>query len=77
MTEGKVKRFLVKEKLEPYMKILLTGLPTAIAILFGQGVLTWNYTLFGGLIVSLLIFIIVSFFYLTEKRSTGKCFRMG
>lgn len=32
-----------QEKLENYMKIILTGLPTATAFLFGQMVLTWNF----------------------------------
>ena len=33
---------LDKEKLEPYMKIILAGSLPAIAIIFIQWVLTWN-----------------------------------
>jgi len=67
MNKMDVIRSVDKEKLESYMKIILTGLPTAMALLFGQWVLTWNYWLLGGLIISLIVFLIVSYFYLIKK----------
>jgi len=62
-----ISRNLDSERVANYLKIILTGIPTAMALLFGQWVLTWNNWLLTGLIFSIVIFLIVSYFYLWKK----------
>ena len=58
---------LDSERVANYLKIILTGLPTAMALLFGQWVLTWNNWLLIGIIFLIVIFLIISYFYLWKK----------
>lgn len=58
---------LDKEKIGPYLKILLTGLPTAMAVLLGQWLTSFNILLLFSLIILVIIFFVVSFFFLTRK----------
>ena len=55
------------EKIDPYLKILLTGLPTAMAVLLGQWLASSNILLLFSLIILIIIFFVVSFFFLTRK----------
>ena len=58
---------LDKEKINPYLKILLTGLPTAMAVLLGQWLTSSNILLLISLVILIIIFFVVSFFFLTRK----------
>ena len=60
-------RNLDSERIGNYLKIMLTGIPTAMALLFGQWVLTGNNWLLAGLIFSIIIFSTASYFYLWKK----------
>lgn len=59
--------FIDKEKIGPYLKILLTGLPTAMAVLLGQWLTSSNILLLFSLIILIIIFFVVSFLFLTRK----------
>ena len=54
-------RNIDKEKIDPYLKILLTGLPTAMAVLLGQWLTSSNVILLFSLILLIVIFFVISF----------------
>jgi len=59
---------LDEEKIGPFLKILLTGLPTAMAVLLGQWLASFNILLLVSLIALVILFLVISFFFLTKKR---------
>ncbi|HEC82552.1 MAG TPA: hypothetical protein ENI53_01540 [Thermoplasmatales archaeon] len=67
----KVKVRINKQKVESYLKIILMGMLTAIAIFVGQWLLYNTFQLLVATILCVIIFVIASGLYLLKREGKG------